>query len=122
MGLLNTRTSTVQILKLSIIISEEWRRVLRRALEIKFSSLSFHLLSQNRSSQGPVKTRMKTQKVPKHNGSQTFEVWIITLQKVTEKGGPCSTTKNKNTRESNTLQTKSKLSKGLIQLTELITD
>ena len=64
---------------------------MRRALEIKFSSLSFHLLSQNRSSQGSVKTRMKTQKVPKHNGSQTFEVWIITLQKVTEKGGPCFT-------------------------------
>ena len=74
----------------------------------------------------PVKSRiserMKTQKVPKHNGSQNFEVWMITLQKVTEKGGPCSTTGNKNTCESNTLHTKSKLSKGLIQLTELITD
>ena len=78
-GLLNTQTSSVQILKLWII-SEEWRRILRRVLEIKFSShLSFHLLSQNWSSQGSVKTRMKTQKVPKHNGSQNFEVWMITL-------------------------------------------
>ena len=42
-------------------------------------SSSFHLLSQNRSSQGSVKTRIKTQKVPKHNGSQNFEVWMITL-------------------------------------------
>ena len=79
-GLLNTRTFSVQILKLWIIISEEWRRILRRVLEIKFCSrLSFHLLYQNRSSQGSVKTRMKTQKVPKHNGSQNFEVWMITL-------------------------------------------
>ena len=62
-------------------MSEEWRRILRRVLEIKFSSLSCHLLSQNRSSQGLVKTRMKTQKVPKHNGSQNFEVRMITLQR-----------------------------------------
>ena len=47
---------------------------------------------------------------------------ITAIQKVTEKGGPCSTTSNKNTCENNTLHTKSKLSKGLIQLTELITD
>ena len=33
-------------------------------------------------------TRMKTQKVLNHNGSQNSEVWMITLQKVTEKGGP----------------------------------
>ena len=47
---------------------------------------------------------------------------ITAIQKVTEKGGPCSSTSNKNTCENNTLHTKSKLSKGLIQLTELITD
>ena len=47
---------------------------------------------------------------------------ITAIQKVTEKGGPCSTTSNKNTCENNTLHTKSKLSKGLIQLTELIKD
>ena len=47
---------------------------------------------------------------------------ITAIQKVTEKGGPCSFTSNKNTCENNTLHTKSKLSKGLIQLTELITD
>ena len=58
----------------------------------------------------------------KHNGSQNFEVSMITLQKVTEKGGPCSTTSNKNTCENNTLHTKSKLPKFLIQLTEFITD
>ena len=46
---------------------------------------------------------------------------ITAIQKVTEKGGPCSTS-NKNTCENNTLHTKSKLSKGLIQLNELITD
>ena len=44
---------------------------------------------------------------------------ITAIQKVTEKGGPCSTTSNKNTCENNTLHTKSK---GLIQLTELIKD
>ena len=47
---------------------------------------------------------------------------ITAIQKVIENGGPCSTTSNKNTCENNTLHTKSKLSKGLIQLTELITD
>ena len=47
---------------------------------------------------------------------------ITAIKNVTEKGGPCSTTSNKNTCENNTLHTKSKLSKGLIQLTELITD
>ena len=85
-------------------------------------SSTVHLLSQNWSSQGSVKTRMKTQKLPRHNSSQNFEVWITAIQKVTEKGGPCSTTSNKNTCENNTLHTKSKLSKGFIQLTELIKD
>ena len=47
---------------------------------------------------------------------------ITAIQQVTEKGGPCSTTSNKNTCENNTLHTKSKLSKGLIQLIELIKD
>ena len=36
---------------------------------------------------------------------------ITAIQKVTEKGGPCSTISNKNTCENNTLHTKSKLSK-----------
>ena len=77
----SSASSTVTLRwKSSCFLSEEWRRILRRVLEIEFSSrLSFHLLSQNRSSQGSVKTRMKTQKVPKHNGSQNFEVWMITL-------------------------------------------
>ena len=75
----------------------------------------------------PVKSRIsededENSEGTQHNGSQNFEVWMITLQKVTEKGGLCSTTSNKNTCENNTLHTKSKLSKGLIQLTELITD
>ena len=39
---------------------------------------------------------------------------ITAIQKVTEKGGPCSTTSNKNTYENNALHTKSKLSNGLI--------
>ena len=47
---------------------------------------------------------------------------ITAIQKVKEKGRPCSTTSNKHTCENNTLRTKSELSKGLIQLTELITN
>ena len=49
--------------------------------------------------------------------SRSLDDNITAIQKVTEKGGPCSTTRNKNTCESNTLHTKSKLSKGLVQLT-----
>ena len=37
---------------------------------------------------------------------------ITAIQKVMEKGGPCSTTSNKNTCENNTLHTKSKLQEG----------
>ena len=73
----------------------------------------------------PVKSRISEDEDENSEGTQAQqqpEFWTITLQKVTEKGGPCSTTRNKNTCESNTLHTKSKLSKGLIQLTELITD
>ena len=61
----------------------------------------------------------QTQRQPEFQSSDDN---ITAIQKVTEKGGPCPTTSNKNTCENNTLHTKSKLSKGLIQLTELITD
>ena len=47
--------------------------------KVQQSILSFVKSNENRSSQGSVKTRMKTQKVPKHNGSQNFEIWMITL-------------------------------------------
>ena len=106
------------------MISEEWRRILRRVLEIKFSSLSFHLFSKQ------VKSRISEDEDENSEGTQaqrqpefrSSDNNITAIQKVTEKGGPCSTTSNKNTCENNTLHTKSKLSKGLIQLTELITD
>ena len=42
---------------------------------------------------------------------------IAAIPKVTEKGGPCSTTSNENTCENNTLHTKSELPKGQQLLT-----
>ena len=75
----------------------------------------------------PVKSRINEDEDENSEGTQAqrqpeFRSLDDNLQKVTEKGGPYSTTRNKNTCESNTLHTKSKSSKGLIQLTELITD
>ena len=79
----------------------------------------------------PVKLRISEDEDENSEGTQaqwqpefqSLDDNIITaIQKVMEKGGPCSTTSNKNMCENNTLHTKSKLSKGLIQLTELIKD
>ena len=77
----------------------------------------------------PVKSRISEDEDENSEGTQAQrqpefrrDDNITAIQKVTEKGGPCSTTSNKNTCENNTLHTKSKLSKGLIQLTELIKD
>ena len=67
----------------------------------------------------PVKSRISEDEEPEF---RSLDDNITVIQKVTEKGGPCSTTSNKNTCKNNTLHTKSKLSKGLIQLTELIKD
>ena len=75
----------------------------------------------------PVKSRISEDEDENSEGTQAqrqpeFRSLDDNITESHGEGGPCSTTGNKNTCENNTLHTKSKLSKGLIQLTELITD
>ena len=85
--------------------------------KVQQSILSF-VKSKQVKSRISVKTRMKTQKVPKHNGSQNFEVQMITLQRYRKSGRKVdSTTSNKSTCENNTPHAKSELPKGQQLLT-----
>ena len=63
----------------------------------------------------PVKSRISEDEDENSEGTQaqrqpefrSLDDNITVIQKVTEKGGPCSTTSNKNTCENNALHTKS---------------